>query len=195
MRIALVTILIFTNLISFAVALSEDELSKEARDNHYCISTALVVPLNGTLYISWGRSVSDRVVLSNYLAYFNREWMLLLEKGDWTSRSAYFGIMLQYFPFCKKNEYSGYFIGGDTGLATSRQTYYPVNKSDIFFFNYIEFYYLGYRIPLNMIHKRLKLDVTLGGGWAPVSHEVNIEGHRNEGDFYPLADIRLSYLW
>jgi hypothetical protein len=35
----------------------------------------------------------------------------------------------------------------------------------------------------------------LGGGYAPVSHEVKIEGHVNEGDYYPLVDIRAVYSW
>ena len=39
------------------------------------------------------------------------------------------------------------------------------------------------------------MDFALGGGYAPVSEVVNIEGHVNEGDYYPLAIVNLGYRW
>jgi len=156
------------------------------------LSTGVVIPLNGTIYVSWGRPVVDRLVLSNYVAFFERDWMVALEKGDWHSNTFYIGTMLQYFPTSQPGNYTGYYLGGDAGLASSRQTYRPLDKSDVFFFPYAEVYLFGYVFP---IRGGLNLDLCLGGGYAPVSHIVSIEGHRNEGNYYPLADVRLTYRW
>jgi hypothetical protein len=40
----------------------------------------------------------------------------------------------------------------------------------------------------------LKIDFLIGGGYAPVSQEVKIDNHINEGDFYPLLNIQLFLL-
>jgi hypothetical protein len=165
----------------------ENKINK--KNLHY-ISTGIAIPLNGTLYLAWGKPVSEKIVLSNYLAYFDRDWMVLLKKGDWHSRSFYYGLAIQYFPFSKERKYEGFYIGGDIGMAVSYQTYKPLNKSDLFFFFTIDGYFLGYIIPL---WDSLKIDFLIGGGYAPVSQEVKIDGHVNEGDFYPLLNIQLSY--
>jgi len=164
----------------------------ETEWNKHIIATGLGVPLNGSLFLMYGRPISDRVVLSNHFTYFNRDWMVLLEEGDWTSRTGYYGLVLQYYPFAAPGQYRGYYIGGDTGLAVSKQTYKPLSKSDIFFFGFLDGYFLGYTFPIT---RGFHLDCMLGGGWAPVSNEVVIEGHTNEGDFYPLANFMLAYRW
>jgi hypothetical protein len=137
----------------------ENKINK--KNLHY-ISTGIAIPLNGTLYLAWGKPVSEKIVLSNYLAYFDRDWMVLLKKGDWHSRSFYYGLAIQYFPFSKERKYEGFYIGGDIGMAVSYQTYKPLNKSDLFFFFTIDGYFLGYIIPL---WDSLKIDFLIGEGY------------------------------
>jgi len=156
------------------------------------LSTSPAIPLIGTIYLAWQRPVSDRLVVGNYLAFFERDWMVLLEKGDWHSNSVYIGTMLQYFPTAAPGTHEGYYLGGDFGLASSRQTYRPLDKSEVFFFPYAEAYLFGYVMP---IAGGFNVDLCLGGGYAPVSHIVSIEGHRNSGNYYPLADVRATYRW
>ena len=130
--------------------------------------------------------------MANFLYFFERDWMILLEKGDWHSNSVYTGLSFYYFPFAKRNHYEGYFIGGDFGLAISNQEFKPLKKSDIFFYPFIDCYLMGYVVP---IWHGVKLDLLLGFGWAPCESVVVIDGNRNTGDYYPLVNARLSYWW
>jgi len=154
------------------------------------LETGATIPLNGTIYLNWSRPISKHLEMSSYLAYFNREWMVLLEKGDWHSHSVYLGTMLKYYPTVENH--TQYYVGGDVGIATSYQTYNPTNKGDVFWFPYIELYFLGWVFP---IYEGLLIDLCAGGGYAPVSEVVEIDGHRNEGDFYVLLDLRIGYQW
>jgi hypothetical protein len=172
---------------------SPDEQTEKKSFTH-SVLTGIGVPLNGTLYLAWGRPVTDRLVLSSYAAFFERDWMVLLPESDqdWHSNTLYIGLMFQYFPVADVGKYEGYFIGGDFGIANSYQTYRPKNESDVFFFPYVEFYFFGYLIPL---WDGLFIDFAIGGGYAMVSPVVKIKGHVNEGDFYPLVFINLGYRW
>lgn len=156
------------------------------------VSTEASIPMTGSIGITWGRPLNSRITMANFLYYFDRDWMILLEKGDWHSNSVYIGLSFYYFPFAKENHYEGYFIGGDFGLATSKQEYKPLKKSDIFFYPFVDSYLMGYVFP---IWGGLKFDFLLGWGWAPCESQVVIDGHRNTGDFYPLINGRLSYWW
>ncbi len=156
------------------------------------LSFGIAIPLTGSPSLLWSRPISDRLVLGSEFAYFDRDWVFILEPSDWHSRSGYIGTFLQYYPVTA-GKYTGYWIGIDGGLAISYQTYKPLNKSDIFFFPYIDLYFCGYTFKLS---QSLYLDIWAGGGWAPVSTEVNIEGHTHDsGDWYPIADVRLTYRW
>jgi hypothetical protein len=118
---------------------------------------------------------------------------MVLESSDWHSRSGYVGTLLQYYPGNSSDKHEGYFIGGDIGFSVSDQTYKPLDKNDIFFFPFVDIYFFGYTKQLS---KNLFMDVFIGGGWAPVSSEVEIEGHRHDsGDFYPMCDVRFGYRW
>ena len=151
---------------------------------------SFAVPLTGGFNISWSRPVSDRLVLSSFIAYFDRNWLLIIEPSDWHSYSGYIGVMLQYYP---ATPLEGYFIGGDLGLAISYQTYLATHESGIFFFPFIDLYLVGYSFRL---WRGLFLDVLLGGGYAPVQPIVIVKGHKHDGgDFYPIADLRIGYRW
>lgn len=150
-------------------------------------------PLTGGPGLVYGTPVSDHLVLSSAFYYFDRDWAMVLESSDWHSRSGYIATLLQYYPGGKKSKYTGYFIGGDMGFAVSDQTYKPLDESDVFFFPFIDLYFFGYTQPLT---QNFFMDICIGGGWAPVSSEVEIKGHRHDsGDFYPMADIRFGYRW
>ena len=121
----------------------ETRSSKKERSFSHAVFTGIAVPLNGTLYLAWGRPLSDRLVISSYAAFFERDWMLILpkkgaEKGEWHSNTGYLGAMLQFFPTYAPGVFEGYYIGGDIGIAISYQTYLPLDESDVFFFPYIE---------------------------------------------------------
>ena len=164
----------------------------EGKDDSWFVSIELSIPMTGSIGVTWGRMLNARTTIANFLYFFDRDWMVLLEKGDWHSNSFYTGLSFYYFPFAKKNQYEGYFIGGDFGLAVSRQEFKPLKKSDIFFYPFVDAYLMGYVIP---IRGGLKMDCLLGGGWAPVESQVVIDGNRNPGDYYPLVNARLSYWW
>jgi len=166
--------------------------SAARRSVSWFASTELSIPMTGSIGVTWGKPLSDRMTIANFFYFFDRDWMVLLEKGDWHSNSAYIGLSFYYFPFAEKNQYEGYFIGGDFGLAVSRQEFKPLKKSDIFFYPFVDAYLMGYVIP---IRGGLKMDCLLGGGWAPVESQVVIDGNRNPGDYYPLVNARLSYWW
>jgi hypothetical protein len=156
----------------------------------WLISTEISIPMTGSLGITWGWPISERATMSNFLYYFDRDWMILLEKGDWHSNSLYTGLSFSCFPFAKPRQYQGYFVGGDFGLAISRQEFKPLGKSDIFFFPFVDIYFMGYALP---IWRGLELVCLLGGGWAAVESQVVIDGHRNTGDYFPLVNVRLLY--
>lgn len=79
------------------------------------------------------------------------------------------------------------------GLAISYQTYKPVDKSDLFFFPFIDLYVFGYDLGLS---RRVRVLFFVGGGYAPVASTVKVDGHAHDsGDFYPVADVRLAYRW
>ena len=180
--------------VAITTALAQTPVEGFASENNvsWLASTELSVPMTGSIGVTWGRPISERINMSNFLYYFDRDWMILLERGDWHSNSVYIGLSFSYFPFTKPCQYKGYFVGGDFGLATSRQEFKPLKKSDIFFFSFVEIYFMGYVFP---IWRGLELVCLLGGGWAPVESQVVIEGHRNTGDYYPLVNVRLCYKW
>ncbi|MDH5718338.1 MAG: hypothetical protein OEZ22_11985 [Spirochaetia bacterium] len=169
----------------------DKELAKK-EEISWLISTELSVPLTGSIGITLGKPLTDKLIISNFLYYFDRDWMKLLKKGDWHSNSVFVGLTFSYFPFSNSGEYNGYFVGGDFGLSISNQTYRPLNKSDVFFFPFLELYFCGYSMPL---WQELDLVLLLGAGWADVSSQVNIDGHINSGDYYPIINARLSYKW
>ena len=190
-----------TTLSSFASE-GEPDLTRDRQTNtkdftdkeniSWLVSTELSVPMTGSVGIVWGKPISERITISNFLYYFDRDWMILLEKGDWHSNSVYIGLSISYFPFSKPRRYEGYFIGGDFGLAISKQEFKPLGKSDVFFFPFLDIYFMGYVFPM---WRGLDLTCLLGGGWADVESQVVIDGHRNAGDYYPLVNFRLSYKW
>jgi len=177
---------------SKAVSTVEGHIATAEDSITWLISTEVSIPMTGSLGITWGWPISERVTMSNFLYYFDRDWMILLEKGEWHSNSVYTGLSLSCFPFAKPHQYQGYFIGGDFGLAISRQEFKPLKKSDIFFFPFVDIYFMGYVLP---IWGGLELVCLLGGGWAAVESQVVIDGHRNTGDYFPLVNIRLLYKW
>jgi hypothetical protein len=158
----------------------------------WLLSTEISVPMTGSVGVTLGKPISERITISNFLYYFDRDWMILLEKGDWHSNSVYIGLSFSYFPFAKPRQYEGYFIGGDFGLAISKQEFKPLRKSDVFFFPFLDIYFIGYVFP---IWRGLDLTCLFGGGWADVESQVVIDGHRNTGDYYPLVNTRFSYKW
>lgn len=205
MRIFKITILIFSLTGAFAslsgvqsdfsqrVSTSNDSGAAASEEPvSWVISTELSVPLTGTVGVTLGKPLSERVAIANFLYYFDRDWMVLLSKGDWHSNSVYIGNSFTYYPFSKPGTFTGYFVGGDFGLAISKQTFKPLNKSGIFFFPFVDLYFAGYSIKL---WEGVHLMGLLGGGWAPVSTSVEIDGNRNLGDYYPIINIRLAYKW
>ncbi len=169
------------------------EAPAAARSFSRAFSFSLAVPLTGGFNVGWGVPASGRLVLMSFLAYFDRDWIVFLEPSDWHSYSGYVGTSLLYYPTGHPGDYQGYFVGGDVGLATSYQTYKPVDQSDLFFFPFIDLYLFGYDLALS---RRIRAMFFLGGGFAPVASIVNVDGYKHDsGDFYPLADIRLAYRW
>jgi len=164
-----------------------------ARSFAHAVSVSLAVPLTGGFNVGWSAPASGRLVLMSFLAYFDRDWIVFLEPSDWHSYSGYVGTSLQYYPTGSPGEYQGYFLGADLGLATSYQTYKPTDQSDLFFFPFIDFYFFGYDLGLS---RRVRVLFFLGGGWAPVASIVKVGGHAHDsGDFYPVADARITYRW
>ena len=164
-----------------------------AGDFRHGLFVSAAIPLTGGFNVSWSRPVAGRLVLSSFLAYFDRSWFLIVEPSDWHSYSGYVGAMLQWYPTARSGQHRGYFVGGDIGLATSYQTYRPTGKGDIFWFPFIDLYLLGYTFNL---WRGLYLDAFLGGGYAPVGPIVKVDGHKHDsGDFYQIADLRLGYRW
>jgi hypothetical protein len=156
------------------------------------LSVGVAIPLTGSPNLVWARPVSDRILLGSEFAYFDRSWVMILEESDWHSRSGYLGTSLQYYPGVP-GRYEGYWVGIDGGLAISHQTYRPTSESGTFFFPYVDFYFLGYTFGGS---HRILVDLWVGGGWAPVGSEVRIGEHAHDtGDFYPIADVRLTYRW
>jgi hypothetical protein len=157
------------------------------------LTVGLGVPATGSITVLYGKPITERLSVQFYLSYFRREWMLTLpDQGKWRSRSFYWGLTFQYYPFDTATSHTWFYVGADVGMAASRQTYRPLNKSQTVFFPFIDINFLGLIIP---VWRGLVVDISLGGGYAPVSHETNIDGHVNEGDFYPLGDVRLGYRW
>jgi hypothetical protein len=157
------------------------------------VSVSLAVPLTGGFNLGWSVPASGRLVLTSFLAYFDRDWIVVLEPSDWHSYSGYVGTSLQYYPTGNPGDYQGFFLGADLGLATSYQTYKPVNKGDLFFFPFIDVYFFGYDLGLS---RRVHLLFFLGGGYAPVASIVKVDGYAHDsGDFYPVADVRVAYRW
>lgn len=157
------------------------------------ISLSLAVPLTGGFNVGWSVPVSSRLVVTSFLAYFDRDWLVFIEPSDWHSYSGYIGTALQYFPTGQAGSYEGFFLGADIGLAISYQTYKPVNEGDLFFFPFIDLYFFGYDLP---IWRGLHAQLYVGGGYAPVGPIVKVDGYTHDGgDFYPVADLRLAYRW
>lgn len=64
----------------------------EGKDDTWFVSIELSIPMTGSVGIAWGRALNDRTTIANFLYYFDRDWMVLLEKGDWHSNSVYTGL-------------------------------------------------------------------------------------------------------
>ena len=157
------------------------------------VSVSMAVPLTGGFNLGYSVPASGRLVLTSFLAYFDRDWMVVLEPSDWHSHSGYVGTTLQYYPTGNPGDYQGFFLGADLGLAISYQTYKPADRGDLFFFPFIDVYFFGYDLGLS---KRVRLLFFVGGGYAPVASIVKVDGYAHDsGDFYPVADIRLAYRW
>jgi hypothetical protein len=190
---------VFVITICAAVSLHAEDSSDEKgfgkpnRIYRNSLSLSLAVPLTGGFNIAWGHPLSDRLELQSFVAYFDRDWILIIEPSDWHSYSGYIGTALRYYPRGNSTGSGGYFVGGDLGLAISYQTYNPLDESDVFFFPFIDFYLLGYDFH---VWEGLNIELIIGGGFAPVSQIVDIEGNTHKGgDFYPLSDFRISYRW